>query len=228
MSRTNRQSESSRTNGALSNGPKTEEGKARSSQNSLKHGLNSDKILVLHTEKQQDYDALRAAYLKRFAPQDEVELELVDEMVGAKWRLRRIRSIETETLEMRMEDQDEYIRKRGENPTDSRRQAMAFKSLSDTSQSLNTLSRYETRLQRTYDRAFENLKKVRAFPQPPQPVSPSSVIEMKPRSAVDETNPAPAAEPLNPSPSGPDPRSSNDKSPTVRPLYPYPIVERTW
>ena len=150
------------------NGPKTEEGKARSSQNSLKHGLNSDKILVLHTEKQEDYDALRAAYLKRFAPQDEVELELVDEMVGARWRLRRIRAIETETMEMRMEDQDEYIRKRGENPTDSRRQAMAFKSLSDTSQSLNMLSRYETRLQRTYDRAFENLKKIRTFPQPPQ------------------------------------------------------------
>ncbi len=190
MSRTNRQSETSRSNGALSNGPKTEEGKARSSQNAIKHGLNSDKILVLHTEKQQDYDALRAAYLKRFAPQDEVELELVDEMVGAKWRLRRIRSIETETLEMRMELQDEYIQKRGENPTDSRRQAMAFKSLSDTSQSLNMLTRYETRMQRTYDRAFDNLKKLRAFPQPPQSVSPSPVIEMKPRLAVDRTNPA--------------------------------------
>jgi len=190
MSRTNRQAETSRSNGALSNGPKTEEGKARSSQNAIKHGLNSDKILVLHTEKQQDYDALRAAYLKRFAPQDEVELELVDEMVGAKWRLRRIRSIETETLEMRMELQDEYIQKRGENPTDSRRQAMAFKSLSDTSQSLNMLTRYETRMQRTYDRAFDNLKKLRAFPQPPQPVSPSPVIEMKPRLAVDRTNPA--------------------------------------
>ncbi|HYI94297.1 MAG TPA: hypothetical protein VEX68_12185 [Bryobacteraceae bacterium] len=174
----------------MSNGPITEEGKARSSQNAIKHGLNSDKILVLHTEKQQDYDALRAAYLKRFAPQDEVELELVDEMVGAKWRLRRIRSIETETFEMRMELQDEYIQKRGENPTDSRRQAMAFKSLSDTSQSLNMLTRYETRMQRTYDRAFDNLKKLRAFPQPPQPVTPSPVIEMKPRLTIDRTNPA--------------------------------------
>ena len=228
MSRTNRQSESSRSNGALSNGPKTEEGKARSSQNSLKHGLNSDKILVLHTEKQEDYDALRAAYVKRFAPHDEVELELVDEMVGARWRLRRIRAIETETMEMRMEDQDEYIRKRGENPTDSRRQAMAFKSLSDTSQSLNMLSRYETRLQRTYDRALENLKKLRAFPYPEEPLSPAPVIEMKPRSTVDETNPAPPAEPITPDSTTTAPSSQDHKPATLRPLYPYQFLERTW
>ncbi|HYI93285.1 MAG TPA: hypothetical protein VEX68_07060 [Bryobacteraceae bacterium] len=228
MSRTNRQSESSRSNGALSNGPKTEEGKARSSQNSLKHGLNSDKILVLQTERQEDYDSLRAAYLKRFAPQDEVELELVDEMVGAKWRLRRIRSIETETMDMRMDDQAEYIRKRGENPSGSRRQAMAFKSLSDTSQALNVLTRYETRLQRTYDRAFENLKKLRAFPYPEEPLTPSALIEMKPRLVVDETNPAPPAEPITAEPAPTVPHVQNDKPATVRPLYPYQILERTW
>src|SRR5688572_27513498 len=110
MSRTNRQIESARINGALSNGPKTEEGKARSSQNSLKHGLNSDRIVVLSNEKQEDYDALRASFLKRFDPRDEVELELVDEMVGARWRLRRIRTMETEAMDMRMEEHSEFLK----------------------------------------------------------------------------------------------------------------------
>jgi hypothetical protein len=196
MSRTNRRIESARINGARSNGPKTEEGKARSSQNSLTHGLNSDKILVLSNEKQEDYDGLRAAFLKRFAPKDEVELELIEEMVGAKWRLRRIRSMESDLMDMRMEEHDEFLKERRENPSARRRQTMAFKSLADTSQSLTMLTRYETRLQRTYERAFDNLKKLRAFPYPEEASeqapaeepTPSPLIGMKPVLVFGGTN----------------------------------------
>jgi hypothetical protein len=226
MSRTNRQSDSARINGARSNGPKTDEGKARSSQNSLKHGLNSDRIVVLSNEKQEDYDTLHNSFLKRFDPKDDVELELVNEMVGARWRLRRIRLMETEAMDMRMEEHDEFLKERRENPTSRRRQAMAFKSLSDTSQSLNMLSRYETRLQRTYERAFDNLKKLRAFPYPEEPITPCPVIEMKPRLPIDKTNRTEsqdAAEPLAPLPCDDKPATGSQPSP-----YQEQISERRW
>ncbi len=51
----------SRTNGAKSSGPATPEGKARSSQNAVKHGLHSKQIL-LPTESAEEFQALRDSY----------------------------------------------------------------------------------------------------------------------------------------------------------------------
>jgi hypothetical protein len=53
-----------RANGALSRGPKTPEGKARSSKNATRHGLLSDCVLL----RNEDGDVFRAvfnAYLPR-------------------------------------------------------------------------------------------------------------------------------------------------------------------
>jgi hypothetical protein len=82
-----------RANGAKSNGPITAEGKARSAQNSLKHGLTSSRVVLPH-ESQEAYDRLEASLISRFKPADELESELVQEMAAARWRLRRIEAME--------------------------------------------------------------------------------------------------------------------------------------
>jgi hypothetical protein len=57
--------EASRRNGAMSRGPKAPEGKARSSQNALKHGFRAQKHVVLPGEIATEFEALEAARAAR-------------------------------------------------------------------------------------------------------------------------------------------------------------------
>jgi hypothetical protein len=56
-----------RANGALSRGPITPEGKARSSQNAIKHGLQSN-LVVLRNENKEAYQTVLQSYYDRFKP----------------------------------------------------------------------------------------------------------------------------------------------------------------
>ncbi|HTS47268.1 MAG TPA: hypothetical protein VMH05_04955 [Bryobacteraceae bacterium] len=145
-------SQTARINGAKSRGPKTESGRARSSQNALKHGLCSQ-TLVLPSEDPADFDALLAAYLQQLRPIGPVELDLVHEMVAAKWRLDRIAGIETQLFVEAIDRVEEY----SDDPlTPDQALASAFERLAN-GPSLNVLHRMESRFARTYSRALRNL-----------------------------------------------------------------------
>jgi hypothetical protein len=60
--------EASRLNGAKSRGPKTPEGKARSAQNALKHGIRAQKYLVLPEEDAAEFADLEDAMIEELAP----------------------------------------------------------------------------------------------------------------------------------------------------------------
>ena len=60
----------SRRSGAKSRGPKTRAGKARSSQNALKHGMRAAKYVVLPEEDAAEFAHLEAALLAELAPVD--------------------------------------------------------------------------------------------------------------------------------------------------------------
>ena len=64
----NARAEASRRNGARSRGPKTEEGKARSAQNALKHGMRAQQHLVLPDEDGAEFADLEAALVAELAP----------------------------------------------------------------------------------------------------------------------------------------------------------------
>ena len=68
--------ESARINGARSNGPITEIGKARASQNSLKHGLSGSRVVLEH-ESQAAYDDLETSLINHFNPASPFERDLV-------------------------------------------------------------------------------------------------------------------------------------------------------
>ncbi len=78
-----------RRNAQHSTGPKTQEGKAASSLNALKHGLTS-KQLILFDETEEDFDAFFADLVADYAPVDSAETILVERIAVTHWRLRRV------------------------------------------------------------------------------------------------------------------------------------------
>jgi hypothetical protein len=88
--------EASRKNGAKSCGPKTPEGKARSAQNALKHGLRSQKHIVLPGESATEFATLEASLLEELAPQGALQAVLAQRVVAAAWRLERAERLEVE------------------------------------------------------------------------------------------------------------------------------------
>jgi hypothetical protein len=91
--------EASRRNGAKSCGPKTPDGKARSAQNALKHGLRSQKHVVLPGESATEFAALEASLLEELAPVGALQAALARRVVAATWRLERAERIEAELFE---------------------------------------------------------------------------------------------------------------------------------
>ena len=71
-----------------STGPRTPEGKARSSQNRLTHGVRSEKT-VLRTESKEAFDANMQLWLDRYPTEDDLIRLLVIETAEAYWFLLR-------------------------------------------------------------------------------------------------------------------------------------------
>ncbi len=80
-----------------STGPRTERGKAASSMNALKHGVFAREAVLrtpLADESKAEFERMLECFRKSFAPQDGFERMLVEKMVLALWRLRRLRRYE--------------------------------------------------------------------------------------------------------------------------------------
>jgi hypothetical protein len=136
--------EASRTNGAKSNGPATPEGKQRSSQNSLKHGLCSRRIL-LPDESPDELHALEVHWLRQLWPMTPAERELVLNVVSAAWRMQRYDRLEAGLLAIEM----------AKHPADPNAAAQAFHDLATGSRALDLLNRYAARARREFNNALE-------------------------------------------------------------------------
>ena len=177
------QSDAARANGAKSHGPATPAGRARSSQNSRRHGLSIHSAthtlpfasIVLPTESLDEFHAILNSYLADLAPAGPVEIELVAAMVAARWRLRRIATIETTFLGNEIERLAPYADKSfaamHRIPTSDDRLAHAFNTIGNGA-SLNLLIRYEGTLSRSYARAFKQFQLLRSLRVRTQPNEP--------------------------------------------------------
>src|SRR4051812_1596584 len=83
-----------RNNAKQSTGPRTKKGKRRSSRNALSHGVFCREV-VLPGEHKDIFLMIRNSFLLSLSPQNLLELALVDEIVIATWKLRRLRDAES-------------------------------------------------------------------------------------------------------------------------------------
>ena len=199
MSKNNR-SEQSRINGAASKGPKTPEGKSRSSLNAFKHGRFANNAVVLTNEDRGAFEELVGAYTQRIRPIDPIEMRLTRELASIDWRLARILAVDTRLFDHEMATQAPGLELDNRGIPQLTRLVLAGRTLVDKSRFPTYLAERETKLNHSRRATVLHLDFLRtrhpllesvAQIQPPQPLDP----EIDPRNEP-ETNPSQEVLPL--------------------------------
>jgi len=99
------QAELNQTTSAGPTVPRTEEGKAISSQNAIQHGLFTKQDFVLPDERDEHLQLLNVL-MDELDPRGLLEQVFVEEIMGAQWRLRRCRLVEATLATRSLEDEN--------------------------------------------------------------------------------------------------------------------------
>ena len=145
-----------RKNAGRSTGPRTEEGKRRSSLNALRHGLTGQTV-VLPEDDLAAYQKHCAQFHAELKPQGLLETKAVQTIADTYWRLDRIRAMENNLFSLGFHELS------GELSSDDPAIHCALvqaKSLDGRGDLLARLSLYEQRLNRTLALAKAELKQL--------------------------------------------------------------------
>jgi len=160
---TEKQLAANRRNSQKSTGPKTREGKFKSSLNALRHGAYSE-THIIKTEDAGIFKNLAQEMLDELQPQTPTELELVDQLIQTVWRRRRITSL----IQMRLNQAiDEVITEQSQiqpeqsRPTPSQITVLAIEKLENLKPSFARQEAQELRLMALFQRTLSRLEQVR-------------------------------------------------------------------
>ena len=140
---TQAQIDANRRNALKSTGPRTEEGKSVSRWNAMKTGIQA-KSVVIPGEGSAALEQLTSDYHRQFQPASPVERFLVDSMIMAEWQLRRYRRVEPQLWNAGSSAEETFT----ENPA------------------LTRLHRRMDAAERSYHRAFRELRRLQASAEP--------------------------------------------------------------
>jgi hypothetical protein len=142
-----------RTNAIRSTGPSDT---SRTRFNSLAHGLAS-KQTIIRGEDQNEYDAFSANLLHQLAPGSTTEHVLGERIVAAAWRLKRFTRVESSFFNNRIEA---YLEANPDGDPDAAL-ANLFSDPSEMAR-MRLFLRYQTRVQREYDKATQEFRKAQS------------------------------------------------------------------
>jgi hypothetical protein len=147
-----------RLNAGKSSGPKTAEGKKRSSVNATRHGLLAQ-TLHLPDEEIAAYHEFTAAYVKDINPIGFVETQLAHTCADLQFRLNRIAAAEHNLFSIGHAEQgDLWEPGHSESHT-----ALAFaETIRNCPDPLKTLSIYEQRISRRFTQTLKQLLQIQA------------------------------------------------------------------
>ena len=152
-----KQIEANRRNAQKSTGPRSVAGKAVSSRNALKSGIDA-RSECIYDEDIEALEELKREYLARFQPATPEERLYVDTLIRDDWRLRRFARIDAEILEHEMDT--------AFSPSKTAAAGQAF-SLCHT-----TLARLQRRIEQTersYKNALHELERLQRSRQTAEP-----------------------------------------------------------
>ncbi|MBI4906393.1 MAG: hypothetical protein HY820_22375 [Acidobacteria bacterium] len=183
MSISEAHSEAARRNGAQSHGPVTEEGRRRSSQNARKHNFFAS-YATLPDEDRAEFGTILDAYNEEYSPETITESHFVHDLADAEWRLQRVR---THLADLQVMAMTKF------QPAKS--SAEAFHYLAKDGPTLGLLLRYETKFQRQYDKALQQILALRdRRPTPVTETAEAPNVAAPPQDPEAASN-TPAAEP---------------------------------
>jgi hypothetical protein len=163
---TAQQQAANRRNAAKSTGPKTPEGKAVVALNAMKHGLLSRHVL-LPDEDEAALVELGKRLRAHLQPVGELEVLLVDRIVTAAWRLRRVLAMETSLFETYRADSFPV----------SPPVRLGHVIRRDHGDRLTRVLRYETTLERSLYKALHELQRLQAA-RAGVPVPPPAAVDV--------------------------------------------------
>jgi len=136
-------------NALKSTGPKSKEGKAIASQNAIRHGLLSQD-LILKDESLEEFDLFRQGLYQSLSPIGRLEEILVEKIVSAGWRFRRLIKVEKSLFD----EEDEYALSKPEFSDAFRRSGGSH---------MQILSRYESGIEKSFYKAIHELQRIQAM-----------------------------------------------------------------
>ena len=149
-----------RLNGQKAKGCKTPEGKAKSAQNAVTHGVYSTR-LILQCEDQARFDTLYESWAITFQPQNPLEREILLDLVSVHWQIRRLKSMELENVEIAMYNRRKLMNEQWTIIGDNGRICDAMEHLANTSKLPSLINRQLSRLNREHDRLLKFFQQLR-------------------------------------------------------------------
>ena len=169
-----KQTQANRRNALKSTGPRTPEGKVKVRSNAIKHGVLSQEVL-LRREDEEAFQELDENLRVELQPVGELENMLVDRIVAARWRLRRLGRVETGIFEFEIS----VISSTSiAGKPDTTALGLSFIGDGGGANAFSKLSRYETAIERSLYRALHELQRLQAVRQAEDVVLPPVAVDV--------------------------------------------------
>ena len=143
-----------RANSTLSTGPRTEEGKARSSGNALKTAL-TGRTVLLPSDDAAAYEHYLDSFSRDFQPVGLRESELVQSIADTNWRLRRIPTLE---FALYARGHAQFAEQFANEPADAQTALINLETYLFYEKQFRNLQLQETRLRRQREKDLADLR----------------------------------------------------------------------
>jgi hypothetical protein len=158
-----KQAQANRRNARKSTGPKTPEGKAAIRHNALKHGLLAQEVLIFG-EDEDELISLTERMRNTLKPEGDLEELLVEQIVAASWRLRRLRHVEDGIFDVMFYTSPPNLPDHESHPAPTYTSSLGQSFIQDANSfnAFSKLSRYETTIGRSLYKALHELERLQA------------------------------------------------------------------